>query len=76
MKASSTGRRSTTADISRVSSSGRGKLPVCVVRIRSVLRFIAVFPPGRHRTTRFRRTAVIPLDFRGGYRASIRSPGH
>ena len=43
--AGSTGTPSSFANIMRIRSSGRGRLPVWVVRKRSVLRFMAVVSP-------------------------------
>ena len=55
--AGSTGTPSSFAYIARMRSSGRGRLPVCVVRNRSVLRFIAL-PPNQDG----RRAAVRPAS--------------
>src|SRR5882672_4707569 len=54
--AASTGTPSSFANIARVSSSGRGRLPVWVVRIRSVLRCIG----GDLNTTTIRRVPSVP----------------
>src|SRR3984893_730432 len=54
--APSTGTPSSFANIVRVSSSGRGRLPVWVVRIRSVLRCIG----GDLNTTTIRRVPSVP----------------
>src|SRR5215471_1232630 len=56
----STGTSSSLANMIRIKSSGRGKLPVCVVRKPVSLRFIAVPSQGEHQrpSPRSPRTAV------------------
>src|SRR5437870_12698456 len=52
----STGTPSSLANIIRIRSAGRGRLPVCVVRNRSVLRFIGRIVTDTHARRRARPT--------------------